>query len=304
VLTRNAHNRKSTLTNEYGYAQLKLKGRDDLRLQGIEKDGYDIRLTTLPFNQVWLQGVDKQPKRSNYFKAHQGIHIRYGIGINPYSQPIKNPLFIVRGWKLSSPACLEQDHLFIAHRGMAESEWDIDEKINYYKVGGSKDLLRRARASDFDIRVKLSRSGYPWGNLINKFISSYKLELEFKQGGAQIVAAHSYLHEAPAKGYKKSIKFNYRGIGETSSTHQQRMFIKVGKRYGVLNIEIIPSQRVFFEYLLNRKPNQRELNIPSYMGEYGIAADYFSTPSTASVRQPKTTRPGECASLGLSKFGG
>jgi hypothetical protein len=107
VLTRNAHNRKSTLTNEYGYAQLKLKGRDDLRLQGIEKDGYDIRLTTLPFNQVWLQGVDKQPKRSNYFKAHQGIHIRYGIGINPYSQPIKNPLFIVRGWKLSSPACLE-----------------------------------------------------------------------------------------------------------------------------------------------------------------------------------------------------
>jgi hypothetical protein len=304
VLNSNAQNRKRTRTDKNGLAQLKLKGNDKLRVQGVEKDGYDIRLKILPYNEVRLQGVDKKPRTSKYFKVHHGIHIQYDHGITPYSQPVTNPLFTVRGWKLGQSACLEQGQQFIFHGSPSKSNWDIDDQIHYYKVGDNKNVIRKAGVDDYDIKIKLSRSGYPWGNLIYQFISSYKLVLEFKQGGAQVVSAGSYLHEAPDKGYKKRLKFNYRGLGEISRIHNKRLFIRGDERYGVLNLEITPSQRIFFEYLLNRNPNQRELNIPSYMGDYGVAADYFSSPSSATARKPKITPPAECARLGVSRFGG
>jgi hypothetical protein len=304
ALTRNSHNRKNTLTDESGYAEVKLKGNDKVRIQGIEKDGYDIRLKTLPYNEVRLHGIDKQPKRSNYFNPYHGINIRYEKGIKPYSQPISKPLFTITGWKLGLSACLEQDHKFIPHRNRGESNWDIDEESYFFKVGDKEDTLRIADANDYDIRLTVDRSHYPWTNIINRFIASYNLELAFKNGGAQAVAPENYIHVAPKKGYKKKVDFDYRGIGDISVVHHQRVFFKVGKRYGVLNLEITPSQSIFFEYLLNRKPNQTELNIPFYMGDYGIASDYFSNPPSASVMKPKTTHPCECANLGLSRFGG
>lgn len=71
----------------------------------------------------------------------------------------------------------------------------------------------------------------------------------------------------------------------------------------MLNLDTIPSQRVFFEYLLNREAGSRRLDIPSYIGERGITSDYFTCPGSASVLKPHSTEAGQCAELGVRRIG-
>ena len=108
-----------------------------------------------------------------------------------------------------------------------------------------------------------------------------------------------------AYSYMNKIAFKYRGIGDVSTSHTERLFLKVNNRYGVLNLDITPSRNVFFEYFLNRESNHNELNIPSFMGELGEASDYCSCPGTVSTQKDKQQRtlPGSCAELGLRRKG-
>jgi len=302
-LKRNAHNQKKIKTNERGLAELKFGAKDQLRIQGVVKEGYDIRLSTLPYTDIRLKGLGSKITRFKRRIALRGINVQYDVGATPYSLPMSEPLFVLNGWKLGLSACFEKGQQFILHDGQAESKWAIDDAVYYYKVGDDKDVLREGSVAEYDFKITVNRSFYPWGNLINSFRSSYKLEFEFNNGGGQILNSNKYVHLAPSKRYKKKLKFRFKGIGDVASSHFERLFFRVNDRYGVLNMEITPSQRVFIDYLLNRKVNQKELNIPSYVGELAKVDDYFVCPGVASVLKAQNTLPNSCAELGLRSIG-
>ena len=303
ILHRNSHNQKQTFTDSNGLAEFKLGNKDELRIQGVVKEGFDIRLKTFPFTEIRLQGENVKATLTNYFVPHRGVYVRYAAGAIPYSIPASEPLFVLTGWKLGPSTCLEQDYKFISHDGRAESKWDIDDAIYYYKVGDDVNNLREGTENDFDFKVTINRSFYPWGNILYRLISSYKIEFEFNKGGAQIITPTSYIHLAPSTGYKEKVVFNYRGIGDISTSHTQRLFINVNERYGALNLKITPSQNVIFDYLLSREINQNQLNVPSHMGELGHASDFFACPGVISTLKQKLITPGSCAKLGLKRLG-
>ena len=112
-----------------------------------------------------------------------------------------------------------------------------------------------------------------------------------------------YPHIAPVNGYFDEVTIKYKGAGDVSASHSKRYFINVGGRLGIMNFWVVPSRNVMFEYLLNRKNNDINLNIPSFVAEHGESSDYFSCGSSASVIKPQTTKLGACANLGGSRIG-
>jgi len=302
ILLRNSHNQKQTTTNTQGYAQLKLKAKDSLRIQGIKKKGYDIRLQSIPFNNIKLNGptnsVDVFYRRSNY----AGINLSFNGHISSYSLPMSEPLFTITGWRLEKSSCLEQDHQFIFHDGRAKQNWEIKNKDYYYQIGDSNNMLREGNINDYDIKISINRSHFPWTGFINKLITTYEMVIEFNNGGAQEIERTEYIHLVPSNGYKKKIRLKYSGIGDISGYYSKKYFIKINNRFGALNLWLVPTRKVMFEYLLNREIDDRNINIPSFIEKYGESTDYFTCASSAGVIKPISTKAGTCAILGNKKI--
>jgi len=303
ILFRNSHNQKQTVTNAQGYAQLKLKAKDSLRIQGVKKKGYDIRLQSMPFNNIKLNGPANSFKTFYRRGGHAGINLSFEDHMSAYSLPMSEPLITLTGWKLGTASCLEQDHKFIFHDGRAEQNWEINNKDYYFKIGDDNNPLREGNINSYDFKISINRRHYPWAGFINKLITTYEMVIEFKNGGAQEIDRTEYIHLVPNNGYKKKIRIKYTGIGDVSAYHSKKYFIKINNRFGALNLWLVPTRKVMFEYLLNRKIDDRNINIPSFIEKHGESTDYFTCASSAGVIKPISTKLGACAILGERKIG-
>ena len=126
--------------------------------------------------------------------------------------------------------------------------------------------------------------------------------MNFKNGGVQPIKQNEYIHVAPDKGYDKQYSMNFTGIGSVTGVHNKRLFFKVNRRYGVLDLEITPSRSLFIEYLLSKDSDKKELNIPSYSGDHGEEYDYFSCAGVPyKWTEIQKTPAGSCAKLGGTK---
>jgi hypothetical protein len=295
ILDRNAHNRKLTSTNAEGKAQIFLKPRGTVRLQGVSKAGYDIRLSTYPYATIRLNQAGNQ--ELDWQNPYGGISFQFEPGATPFNSSEVTPVATVKGWKLGTMACIEQDHAFIGHDGRAESKWRIEDQRHYYLLGDEQHSLRKGDRANHDFSITINRKFYPWGNLLYGFISYYEAELSFSSGGAQTMKESDYPHQLPRDGYSKNFMISFRGIGEVSTTHIRKLYIKSHGRYGVMQLALTPSRNVFFEYLINRSPDSPALNIPPMVFEFGVPNNYFSCYASASTIKPYISPPGRCADL-------
>lgn len=289
------------VTNRDGLLQFPLEGKNRAQIRGISKDGYDIRLSNLGYTQIRLEGTESEPdiKRLDWQSNIPGFGVEFGPKVAPFSLPASRPVVVVTGWKFGPAACLERGHAVIDPDGPyhigSEQGWTIDDKQYFFKVGNGDHPLRESDPRDFDFKVVVNRHFYPWKNLIYRELSSYRLDVVFREGGAQRVEPSRYMHVAPEYGYAGTYTIKSRGLGEISGSYLQKTFVKIGDRYGVLYLKVRPSLSITIEYLLNRKPAERALNIPAFFG--GREYDYLDCPRRASA-SPNITPPGECALLG------
>lgn len=288
----------TSFSNNDGLLKLSYKAKNGINITGITKEGHDIRLSTLGYKDVRIDGSPSmmEIKYFNNSPIQPYISIRRASSykLAQYDLPKTEPLITVIGFKLDTPSCLERGHIRIFNAAGPDN-WDIDNDVHYFRVGGNDSIMQESDTAGYDFKLTINRKKFPWGSLWNSLFSSYQLKLEFRNGGGQTISRSQYVHLPPIKGYKNNIKINYGGVREIAGFHKERLFVKINNRYGILYIEITPSRKIQLAYFLAREHGSRSLDIPSYFSDNGRSIDYFDCPN--GHYSSRITPAGECEKI-------